>query len=202
MKRILFFIIIITVYTIKLIGQNNVNVKASVGINNVIINPYLLDETVREPIPVLSSSIGFMYEIKKNKSYNVGVLFSYKPTKINLEFEDSLKVFEEDTTYYVNNFTDQNRNFYISIPVSINFLEKQKIGFSTGLSNNFLISKMRIYDTYRFYNLSLLVGINYKLNEKCKLSLDFNTDILSYIKHSYHSEYNYGAMVSLKYKLF
>ncbi len=213
MKKLFFFIAISTIVSVNIKAQNSVFIKSGVGINNVyLINSRNILNDIKH-IPGISLNLGISdkYKINNTKSVNVDLDVSYQPVKEKL-FTDSLLFIDAISPYYEyyeNGYrVTTTHNFYIQIPMYISFRENKNMGVDLGLRNNFLINKK--YSNQSFYNLSMSLGLNYKINNRFILSLNFYTDIIPYINNNNinlfnsfeFNNYNYGTMLSLKYKLF
>lgn len=212
MKKLSFLIIIFTVVSVSIKAQNSISLKSGVGINNLYMISYnnQLKDIRHIPKMTMNLGINYKYIINNTKNLNVGFDVSYQPVKDKL-FIDSLLFIEENLSYYEyyeqGYTTLSTHNFYIQIPMYISFREDKNIGVDLGVRNNFLIKKK--YNNLSFYNLSIILGLNYKINNKYKLSFNFYTDIIPYINNDRKlfnsvefNSYNYGTILSLSYKLF
>ncbi len=209
MKRLINIIIVTTFIFTGITGQNKINLSSGIGLNNF---SNFSKHTNIKYLSAVSLNIGFSNEatISKTKSFNIGLHFSYKPIKEKM-YIDSLLVINENSSYY-EYYDDGYRisktnNFYVKIPMFLSFRRNKNLGVNIGIYNNFLINKK--FEEQSFYNMSLLSGINYKINSKYSLFINFYADILPYIKNDRtlftsfpHNSYNYGAMLSLSYKIF
>lgn len=218
MKRLFVIIAIFAFGTLKLTGQNNIYIKSGIGFNDLLEYQFDFNKIVtREYVPAISLNIGITDElnINKSKSLGAGIFFSYKPVKQAFWISNRILIVKEDTSYYEYDSdgydTVRTNNCYISLPLFINFYGKRKIGYNIGVSNNFLINREDYTGNMQSsYNLSLLFGLNCKINNRYKISLDLYADIIPYIKSRRtpympvleYNVYNYGVMLSVSYKLF
>jgi len=188
-------IILLLVLPFSLHAQYKLNINGSVGIaNGYLISSLNLDENINTP--------AYGYQI------GIGNSYSYKNNSLNIDLSYILK---KDNRYFDNKKATYKYH-YITIPVYYG-IQKNKFKFNLGFTNNFAlnIEKVPSYFFINKYNVSLLLGGTYKINEKLSFRLDLLHDITPFdYSYSYNgsekvtigSYYMYNAMFGLSYSVF
>ena len=188
-------IILLLVLPFSLHAQYKLNINGAVGIENgYLISSINLDKNINTP--------AYGYQVGLVNSY------SFKKNSLNVDLSYIIK---KDNRYFDNKKTTYKYH-YITIPVYYG-IQKNKIGFNLGFTNNFALNIEKVPSDFfiKKYNVSLLLGGTYKINEKLSFRLDLLHDItpFDYI-YSYNgsekdilgSYYMYNAMFGLSYTIF
>ena len=193
-----FFLILFVffVLNISMIAQTKINIKAGSGINNssTIIKHKITNEydfvAAFDNRPAFSFFIGssFDFLLDKKSTFSINVLFF-------------------DKAFFSTYISDRIDNSYLYIPLYWKNLFKEKIGLSFGIVNNILLkSYFNENHTMKPYNFGLTIGIYYLFKNNVEFSFEIQADIDPYssinVFNQYQLAYNYGAMLSVSYKLF
>ena len=201
MKKVILILAILFI-SINIQSQIELSVKAGVGFNNILrlrlgsARTGLINFT-----PLLSYQAGISTSISLYSKWKLAsdALFMHKPSKVN----------------WLGSTPSYNISFqYLMIPIYMQYWTNKKTALNFGIVNNFLLDyklKNHDYIDKNDYNLGILLGIDYKVSKKAKISLVFQTDIKPFanelIEREFeedtdYSYYHYNLMLSVSYLLF
>ncbi len=199
MKKITVLLIYIFISLKIVYCQLNIGVIVGSGIINSV--SYLKYERTSEYQKLnLNTKQGFSYYLGGTVNY---YLAKKNKLSANVLFFD--KTFNQLDIITKTNFII--KNYFLTIPIYWQHSLFTKTGTNIGIMNNiFLKNSYGAKKIMNYYNLSIFVGIFYSINNKMNISANFLSDITPYscVKVIDNSQlaYNYGAMLSVSYKLF
>ena len=201
-------IIAILFLTLNVNSQIELSAKAGLGFNNTFrISFGSFNDIPRLKFsPLITYQAGFCAAISLNDNWQMAgdILFMDKQVKAD---------FSMISPAYKISF------YYVAIPIYVKYQSNKKIALDFGLVNNFNFGhKVKDHpfplNDYHidnnFYNLGILLGMEYKVSKKANISLMFQTDLTPFANEllerenddSDYSYYHYNLMLSVSYMLF
>ncbi len=183
-------------------AQTEISIKAGSGINNSSTIFKDIKSSEYDFFIAFDNSIAFSYSI----GFNTNFLLN-KKNKFAIDLLFIRKAFIYNLILSTENINDLHKYYFINIPVYWKHLFSGKTGMNFGFVNNFFLkNSYGLNEAMTYYNIGLTCGFYYCLNDKFILSADIQSDISPYFKYEgigkYQLAYNYGAMLSLSYKIF
>ena len=201
-------IIAILFLTINVNSQIGLSAKAGAGFNN----------TFR--ISFGENNYSFMLNFSPLVSYQAGISSSIS-INANWQVAGDILFFDKRSEVIEFNISPgyEISFYYVNMPIYMKFQSNKKIALDFGLVNNFNFGyKVKDHpfplNDYHIdnniYNLGILLGIEYTVFKKAKISLVFQTDLTPFanelLEKEYddtdYSYYHYNLMLSVSYMLF
>ena len=188
--------IAIILFALNLQAQYKLELGGSLGITN----GYLISlDDISQDKNILIPSYSYQFTIGNSYCFQNNILnidLSYIVKKNNKEFDNQKETYKYD---------------YIILPIYYG-IQKKKITFNLGFTNNFSLNVKNVPSEFfiKKYNISLLLGSSYKINNKLSIKTDVLHDITPYNNSYYYIGNNrningyffmYNVMVGLKYSI-
>lgn len=158
MKKKIISLIGFVLFSNFIFGQLNYGFSVGGGYNKDIFYQYLSQIEISDYSFSYKAGIFGNYKIFKGFKINSELNYFLKPSKVL-----NIKPWNKDN--YLEN------TIYFSI-------NKKKIGFMLGMSNNLYIEKIKFLE--KRYTYSILSGISYSINDKLAVKFWYNRELVSH----------------------
>ncbi len=189
--------IIIILLAFNLQAQYKLELGGSLGATNGYLIP--LKNYVNQDQNIIIPSYSYQFTVGNSYSFKNNILnidLSYIVKKNNKEFDNQKSTYKYD---------------YIILPIYYG-IQKNKFTFNFGFTNNFSLNVKNVPSEFfiKKYNISLLLGSSYKINNRLSIKTDVLHDITPYNNSYYYIGNNrsingyffmYNIMIGLKYAI-
>ncbi len=195
-----FTLIIFVFFAFNLQAQYRLDIGGSFGISNgytILFNKtYANNNNTNSIIPSFcyQATIGNSFDFQKH-NLNIDLAFINK--------NDNRTIDKKLLTY---------KYYYVIVPIYYGF-KKNKFTFNLGTSHNFSFNFEKIPSEYyiKKYNMSLILGADYKINNRLNLRANILSDILPYNNYYVYTGggrkiigfyFIYNLMIGVSYSIF
>jgi len=188
--------IILLLLALNLQAQYKLELGGSFGATNGYLVP--LGNYVSQDKNIIIPSYSYQFTVGNSYSFKNNILnidLSYIVKKNNKEFDNQKATYKYD---------------YIILPIYYG-IQKNKFTLNFGFTNNFSLKVKNVPSDFfiKKYNISLLLGSDYKINNRLSIKTDILHDITPYDNSYYYTStkntngyfYMYNIMIGLKYAI-